>query len=111
MVVWQMGMTLEDTEKLIVLQAYRLFENNKTRTANALGICIRTLDARLEKYDKDNNERAAASPGTGERQFTEVPKPAESKTDGLFHSGRIHEKPVAESATEQSMSVRKRQKV
>lgn len=50
---WSPGVTLEDIEKQVVLKAFRFFGNNKTTTANALGIAIRTLDSKLEKYKEE----------------------------------------------------------
>ena len=52
-VVWYPGMTLDTTEKLIILEAYEIHLRNKTSTANALGISIRTLDQRLERYKEE----------------------------------------------------------
>lgn len=50
---WRPGETLESIEKDAILQAYRFHEENKTQTSSALGISIRTLDAKLEKYKED----------------------------------------------------------
>lgn len=49
--VWTPGITLEEIEKQVIILAYKHFRCNKTTTANALGIAIRTLDNKLEKYD------------------------------------------------------------
>ena len=51
---WQPGMSLELVEKEAILQAFRFYRANKTTTASALGISIRTLDAKLEKYATDD---------------------------------------------------------
>jgi hypothetical protein len=48
-VSWQPGQTLDDLERDAIDMALRFFEQNKTRTAQALGICVRTLYAKLEK--------------------------------------------------------------
>lgn len=50
MINWSPGQTLEQIEKQVILQAYRFYEQNKTHTAAALGISIRTLDGRLADY-------------------------------------------------------------
>lgn len=47
---YEPGRTLADIEKEVILQAYRFYDSNKTRTAQALGIAIRTLDYKLEAY-------------------------------------------------------------
>ena len=50
---WSPGVTLEQIEKEVILLAFRHFRGNKTTTSNALGIAIRTLDSKLEKYELD----------------------------------------------------------
>lgn len=50
---WQSGMTLESIEKEAILQALRFFRGNKTATALALGIAIRTLDNKLAQYETE----------------------------------------------------------
>ncbi len=47
---WQPGVTLEDIEKSVILMALKAFQNNKTQTARALGIAVRTLDNKLAIY-------------------------------------------------------------
>lgn len=49
-VTWQPGFTLAHMEKQVVLAAFRFYHGNKTRTAQSLGIAIRTLEAKLESY-------------------------------------------------------------
>ncbi len=60
-VMWSPGMRLEDLERQAILHAYKFYQFNKTVTANSLGIAIRTLDAKLAKYDEDDvkNKKAA----------------------------------------------------
>ncbi len=53
LITWSPGMTLESIEKQVVLKAFNHYRGNKTATANALGIAIRTLDTKLEKYEVD----------------------------------------------------------
>jgi transcriptional regulator with PAS, ATPase and Fis domain len=50
MIHWQPGMTLEEVEKQVILKAFQFYNRNKTHTAKALDIAIRTLDSKLEKY-------------------------------------------------------------
>ncbi len=47
---WQPGNTLEDVEKDAILKAFQYHNGNKTHTAKSLGISIRTLDAKIERY-------------------------------------------------------------
>ena len=51
--IWSPGMTLDDMEKLIIIKAYSFYRGNKTMTSNSLGIAIRTLDNKLERYEAD----------------------------------------------------------
>jgi len=53
---WQPQWTLAQVEKMVVLEAYRFFRSNKTKTAQALGIAIRTLDHKLEQYRAEKVE-------------------------------------------------------
>ncbi|MFC0522678.1 sigma 54-interacting transcriptional regulator [Pontibacillus salicampi] len=47
--------TLDSFEKKVLLEAYRYNQFNKTRTAESLGISIRNLYYKLEKYEIDKN--------------------------------------------------------
>ena len=49
-------MSLDEMEKLVIIKAYRFYRGNKTVTSNALGIAIRTLDNKLERYEADANK-------------------------------------------------------
>ena len=53
MILWSPGMTLDELEKQVVIKAFRHYRQNKTTTANSLGISIRTLENKLEKYESD----------------------------------------------------------
>lgn len=50
-IMWSPGVSLEAIEKQVILKALSHFKNNKTVTAGALGIAIRTLDNKLDKYE------------------------------------------------------------
>jgi hypothetical protein len=63
--IWQPGMNLEQVEQAAIEEAFRFYRGNKTQTSIALGISIRTLDTRLEKYAFD---RAAALEAEDMRQ-------------------------------------------
>lgn len=58
---WNPGMTIESIEKDAILQALRFYRGNKTATANALGIAIRTLDNKIAQYEQDAKKEEAAS--------------------------------------------------
>jgi hypothetical protein len=53
MINWVPGETLEKIEQSAIEQAFRFYRQNKTQTAEALGISIRTLDHKLERYEDD----------------------------------------------------------
>lgn len=55
---WQPGMTLEIIEEHAIKQAYNFFQRNKSATCRALDISVRTLEAKLEKYAKDDEDTA-----------------------------------------------------
>lgn len=50
---WQPGVTLDQMEKATILQALRFYQNNKKQTAMSLGIALRTLDNKMERYAKE----------------------------------------------------------
>lgn len=51
---WAPGVTLDAIEKQVILMAFRFYRGNKTATSNALGIAIRTLDNKLDRYMAEN---------------------------------------------------------
>ena len=72
--MWTPGMTLDAIEREVIQDAMKFYEGNKTHTASALGIAIRTLDARLEKYAADaqaRKEKMEASAFDQQRTFAE----------------------------------------
>ncbi len=64
--IWQPGMTLASVEKQAILQAYRFYRSNKTATAQALGVSVKTIENKLNQYltedgatkDADKERRA-----------------------------------------------------
>lgn len=57
---WSPGTTLEQVELQVVRAAYSFYRENKTATAQALGIAINTLNTKLEKLgiDKATQEKS-----------------------------------------------------
>jgi len=47
---WSPGETLNDIERMVILQALDYHQGNRTHTAKALGISIRTLRNKLAEY-------------------------------------------------------------
>lgn len=60
-VLWTPGMTLDEVERLVIEAAFRYYRGNKTATAAALGISVRTLDNKFEKYQADDDAREMAA--------------------------------------------------
>lgn len=48
--VWVPGYTLDKIEESAIRQALNYYRGNKTQTASALGISIRTIDNKLNRY-------------------------------------------------------------
>lgn len=67
-IIWQPGITLAQVEKEVIQKAYKFFDGNKTKTAQALGIAIRTLDNKLMIYEgklSAKNEENGNDPAAG----------------------------------------------
>jgi DNA-binding NtrC family response regulator len=47
------GMKLADFERLVILQTLKRHSQNRTHTAKALGIGIRTLQRKIKQYSAD----------------------------------------------------------
>lgn len=71
-VCWQVGMSLADMEREVILAAYKMFGNNKTKTAQALGISIRNLDNKLDTYDKRESVLRAQQEADDAREASRV---------------------------------------
>jgi len=52
----RVGMTLEEAEKILILETLRANRFNKSKTAQMLGIGLRTLYRKIEQYDLVENE-------------------------------------------------------
>lgn len=50
---WSPGVTLEDVEKQVIINAYKFYRGNATQTAISLGISEKTIRNKLEKYEQD----------------------------------------------------------
>jgi hypothetical protein len=57
LITWSPGVTLESIEHQVIIRAYDYYKKNNAATARALGIDVRTLKAKLDKYDADGKER------------------------------------------------------
>lgn len=121
---WSPGVSLEALEKQAIQQAFKFFQQNKTATCNALGISIRTLDAKLEKYlEQDISESERIHNERNERDEFLKRCRGENTPDNIYkgnvkatkddragesvhgaESG-IRVEPITDVATESSLSV------
>ncbi len=60
MVQWQPGITLEEMEKQVILEAMSFFQGKRSQVAEALKIAPRTLDYKLAKYKADEQVKETA---------------------------------------------------
>ena len=125
-IIWSPGVSLDAVEKMVILKAFRHYRGNKTHTANALGIAIRTLDTKLASYEvnaKDERERAenekrdkqkwldrSRGINTPNNIYTEKDAKEDAQATLRAATG-FHEKPVATTPTQPSMPVSKRAEI
>ena len=50
------GMTLKDIEKELILKTLEAFGGNRTKTAETVGISLRTLHSRLKEWEEDDSK-------------------------------------------------------
>lgn len=62
MIHWQVGITLEEVEKQIILKAMHHFSNNKTHVAEALGVSVRTIQNKMAKYNGEPQPEEEVEP-------------------------------------------------
>lgn len=72
MIDWTPGLTLDEVEKITIRQAYKFYRDNKTTTASALGIAIKTLASKLEKYESDDANQRRIIEGQRENNRNEL---------------------------------------
>lgn len=120
--VWQVGMTLENLEREVILRCYRYFRGNKTTCAASLGIAIRTLDNKLEKYGADDKEREAINAIQKKRREEFAMRqrglaPAQHSTDDISQKDvsaraenvRQNDQSVIATTTEQTLPLQERE--
>lgn len=66
---WQPGLTLKQMELMVVGSAIRFYKGNKSQTAKALDINIKTLDTRLDEIiEIEDKEKAAEAERVKQRE-------------------------------------------
>lgn len=68
---WSPGVSLEMIEKQVILKAWHWYRGNKTQCSISLGINIRTLERKLDEYEKQETARR-------DQESTETIKRAEA---------------------------------
>ena len=98
---WYHGMTLEEMEQIIIMRSLQIHMGNKTKTAESLGISIRTIDNKLEKYEE---LKRAGEKRTQDREI-------KAREHLLQAQGRTDVEPTAEVTAQHSVPLRQRQEV
>ncbi len=119
---WSPGITLDAVEKMVILKAYYFFKCNKTATSSSLGISIRTLDTKLEKYEYEaqqekerlENERRKREEHLA-RARGHVPDNVgiiySSQIQGINPASRPRMEPIVNTPKESTMPVLERKEV
>ena len=120
-IVWTPGVTLDAMERQIIKAALNVYSNNKTRAADALGISTKTIDNKLERYAREDQEEleneqrrkfqreqflARARGGGAQNPIMAEEIPPVSKVDAGLGA-----QPIANVAEEQSVSMSERTEV
>jgi hypothetical protein len=120
-IVWSPGVKLETIERQVIEKAFRFYKENKTATASALGISVRTLDNKFAQYteqDKTMTERGnvrrqdrdtwlARARGLAPVPQHNSPRQAVSAEAG----GGVRVEPATATSAELAVSVHERPKV
>jgi hypothetical protein len=104
MIQYEPGMTIDSAEQEIIEQAFRFYRNNKIQTCASIGISLRTLDTKLETYERIRNER-----GLQDTKLEAERANFLERARGTAPSGYANERPRVESTpqfpTEQPVPV------
>lgn len=117
-IYWSPGVTLEAVEKQVILKAFRWFRGNKTQTSIALGISIRTLENKLEKYEDDGRKQELAEQADREKRQAHLNRargltvaPTQESTSVHGTGSGVHAQSSAETGPQHSMPVSESKKV
>ncbi len=116
-IVWTPGVSLEAMEKQIIEAAYGFYRGNKTATAQSLGISIRTLDNKLERYAEERvGEVDRAYEGRSEREkqlhYSRFGRPAEKEpSNGDTSKQGVRSEPAKDAAAQHAVPVSKSKEV
>jgi len=114
-IYWSPGMTLEAVERQMIKKAYAHFRENRTATAAALGISVRTLYDKLEQYEADDREQEAASERRRQEREEFLSRSRGHSALGSAHGhpaeAGLYMEPTQNAAAQQRVSVPERQEV
>jgi hypothetical protein len=117
-ITWSPGITLDDIEKQVILKAFRFYRGNKTTTAQALGVSVRTIDNKLERYqledsekEKSDEQRRLDRENFLARQRGIVTINAETGSSVLGSASGARVEPTSEDSAQQTMPLPKRAQV
>lgn len=117
-VYWSPGMSLDVLEQLVIQKAFKHYHGNKTATANSLGIAIRTLDAKLEKFEMDEIDKEAQHATRRSDRELQLARSRGFVSPGITQAyaaaqaeAGVRVQSVANAATEQPMPVPERQEI
>ncbi len=118
------GMTLEALEQQAILSAYAFYRGVKTTTAQSLGISVKTLGDKLERYGQIDTERKSRDAEKAEHRARELHaarfgRPAvqttESEHDEQAHGDApyagVRSQSAAKASEEQRLPLSEREKV
>ena len=118
------GITLQALERDWIVSSLKFYQYNKTRTAQALGISIRTLDNKIKEYEDaaiDAADRAAAERADRAATLDKMRGPFITQYNGLGSANqlfpraetpaRIQMEPIANDTRQQAMPMPERQEV
>lgn len=60
LIIWSPGVTLEHIERQVIEKALAFYKGNKSATASALAVAVRTLDRKIELYAEADKAAVAA---------------------------------------------------
>lgn len=116
MIQWVPGVTIEGAEKQIILQAFKFYKQHKVQTAASIGLSLRTLDIKLEKYAADDRDQLARTEHANrERQIQSDRhrgiKEGAVPSANIRFAQRLRVEPHAEVTAESKVSVPERSEV
>lgn len=106
MINWTPGMKLTTIEREVILRALEFYRGNKTRTAESLGIVVRTLDNKLEEYQKQDEARRIKAEERTKKEAEQLRRARGLQAEPATPFTSEFDVPVRESEEVQKMSLK-----